>query len=800
MRVRRLAWIFVGLASCGAPGGGRAPVVAAPAASAPEPPATPPPPPARSSPGDANAEIALRFEQLAERHRDLDYAGLLRETGARRAPEKTLAFDPRTARYYDRVRRELQLTAEEQDKLHRLGLVSVDHVQAYSMGSLYYAIYARDLPVLITTDSVLHALHRSYDEVLKRLELGLFTRTIDDVLTKSHDQIGTRFAAEKNPELRTALADVDLYVTVGRNLLAGAGVSDRGAPLPYGTESWDGALRVASRAGQDAQALKLLERVASLEMETPDTPTRIWGGRRPVDWSQFEPRAHYADVLELRRYFRTLMWLGRADLGWHLSEPDPRSLLKVDVERERRAAAAFTWALKSAGKLGRLQTMSDVIDFMVGRSDSVTAAALFAALERAKLGEIAALADPAALERAVAELRRGGLRVQQIRSQTLASPLGSARQTELPVVFQVFGQRFLIDSFVLSKVVYDSIVFHGEKRTRMMPSGLDVMAALGSDEAIHLLKPELEQHRYAANLLAARRVLEERTPQAWRASLYDRWVDALRALDDVPSGGPHVPSVMRSRAWAHKQLQTAHASWAELRHDTLLYGKQSYSAYPSCEYPDAYVEPYPEFFAKLGALATEASRRLGLVDVSDPDPAQVARASSDRDAQVAFFRGFSQVMQRLEALARKQLRAEPFTDAERQFLKQTIDIRGGGSGPPRYDGWYPKLIYSNPASLTPTVADVHTSQAWDAPPEVLEVGVGTAQFLVVAIDNESDRAIYVGPAYSYYEFRRPPSQRMTDQEWWALVRGNKLPERPAWTRDFSARPLPRHLNRPRAPR
>lgn len=56
-------------------------------------------------------------------------------------------------------------------------------------------------------------------------------------------------------------------------------------------------------------------------------------------------------------------------------------------------------------------------------------------------------------------------------------------------------------------------------------------------------------------------------------------------------------------AWQRKMLQTQHASWSELRHDTLLYGKQSYTAIPSCGYPDGYVEPYPALYEKLEALA-----------------------------------------------------------------------------------------------------------------------------------------------------------------------------------------------------
>jgi hypothetical protein len=115
--------------------------------------------------------------------------------------------------------------------------------------------------------------------------------------------------------------------------------------------------------------------------------------------------------------------------------------------------------------------------------------------------------------------------------------------------------------------------------------------------------------------------------------------------------------VLRSRAWQKKQLQTAAASWAELRHDTILYAKQSYSGSIICEYPEGYVEPYPAFFATPGNLARAAAATLGDVDLYPP----------------------------------------------------------------------------------------------------------YARYLLVAIDSQQDRAVYVGPAYSYYEFTSP--MRLTDEEW-----------------------------------
>jgi hypothetical protein len=337
----------------------------------------------------------------------------------------------------------------------------------------------------------------------------------------------------------------------------------------------------------------------------------------------------------------------------------------------------------------------------------------------------------------------------------------------------------VIDSFVLSKLVFDSIEFEGQLQQRTMPTGLDVAAALGNDEAVALLEPEIGHWNYASNLLAARRIVEERPPDAWNGSLYDIWLSALTKLDDVPATGAF-PLVMRGRAWQRKQLETQLASWAELRHDTILYAKQSYTSHILCDYPAGYVEPYPELFARLGLFAEEASRRLKALELASTGAA-------------AFLSEFAGIVRRLEALARKELAGKPFTSDERDFVKQAIQAKSDhrGCGPPvvTYTGWYPKLLYrGDPAKWEPTIADVHTDPNTG---KVLEVGTGDANFVVVAIDNGGDRAAYVGPVSSYYEFGS--AQRLTDEAWRARLQSGDAPARPEWTALWRGKPVTRSL-------
>ncbi len=537
----------------------------------------------------------------------------------------------------------------------------------------------------------------------------------------------------------------------------------------------------------------LLGKAASLRTEDPHSGvhTNLYGGKRYVDWSQFRPRGHYTHSTELRRYFRAMMWLGRADLGFTLARVDPATTLAVNVERERRDALLLTMLLDVSGELGRLAAASHVVDFMVGRADNVTVDDAARALQTARISRPEELVDPAALARFDEALSASGGRGQQIRSQAINGDAPGTVPVAIPKELQLFGQRFVIDSFVLSRVVYDSIEYRGEKVQRRMPTGLDAMAALGSNHAVRALAPELERYHYASNLLAARRVVDTRPPEAWRGSAYDQWLATLRTLVKEVPPDEGLPQVMQRGAWQAKKLRTALGSWTELRHDTVLYAKQSYTASTSCEYPEGFVEPYPRFFAALADLSATLSTRTGRMPPLAHAPARWKGDPGVQAEQAAFFERFAGVMRKLEGLATKELAAKPFSAAERAFIKKTIDIRGGGSGPPRYDGWYPSLFYgTSPSSYAPVVADVHTDSVSG---NVLEEGVGDAELLVVAVDNGPHRTAYVGPAYSYYEFKSPGGKRLTDEEWQDRLASGELPPKPAFTAPFQGPALARDL-------
>jgi hypothetical protein len=154
----------------------------------------------------------------------------------------------------------------------------------------------------------------------------------------------------------------------------------------------------------------------------------------------------------------------------------------------------------------------------------------------------------------------------------------------------------------------------------------------------------------------------------------------------------------------------------------------------------------------------------------------------------------AQLLGRLEGLARKELAAEPFSNDDRDWLKRAISVEGQECDT-KISGWYGQLYYHGgraAANLNPTVVDVHTDPDSQS---VLEEGVGSCKFLVAAIDNENDHTIYVGPAYSYYEFRQPAANRLTDPQWSRMLTSKKEPPRPAWTAAFQSPKLQRKVGK-----
>ncbi|HHH75661.1 MAG TPA: DUF3160 domain-containing protein, partial [Phycisphaerae bacterium] len=87
---------------------------------------------------------------------------------------------------------------------------------------------------------------------------------------------------------------------------------------------------------------------------------------------------------------------------------------------------------------------------------------------------------------------------------------------------------------------------------------------------------------------------------------------------------------------------------------------------------------------------------------------------------------------------------------------------------------------SNP-NRTTMVADVHTD---GNSRQVLEEATGNVDLILVCYRQPDGRIVMgVGPVLSYYEFKQPMSNRLTDEAWRKMLKSNP-PEQPEWTKSY----------------
>jgi hypothetical protein len=326
---------------------------------------------------------------------------------------------------------------------------------------------------------------------------------------------------------------------------------------------------------------------------------------------------------------------------------------------------------------------------------------------------------------------------------------------------------------------------------RLLPSPLDAWFVLGNRCALPLLEEELATYDYHRNLAAMDWLVSRYDEGFWSANFYNVWLSALRALSTDTTQPPY-PSVMQTEEWDRRMLHAQLASWAQLRHDTLLYAKPSYTSVGSCQYPDAWADPYPEFYLKLAELARDGLEELDSLGVFElPSGTRIRR----------YFESLQSHSDMLVSIARAELENMPLNEEQTRFVKDLWKWGPwGGSAGAYADGWYQELIFEMSADVllhpegvglperyTPTIADIHTDPNST---NILHVGVTHPNLMLISVETTCATKAYVGPVFSYHEIVEPDMKRLTDEEWKAETEGllwnpdAPAPPRPEWTQAF----------------
>ena len=634
-----------------------------------------------------------------------------------------LGYEPRSAGNLDCIQKQpaAKLDAEELAMLQRHGFVT-SRARPYASFALgHLVLYKQDLPIFISADAILHAWHRAYDDLLVDVEKTLFKDALDRYLTRVRSRI------DKTGAPRDTRAHLDTYLAVAHSLLR------------------DNTVSAVSGGNRDhVELLVALARAAQSPRQVP-----LFGRGRIVDFSQFKPRGHYEKHPDLIPYFRAMMWLGQTDFRAIETVQDGSSRFRrIDFDAFVAAREAM-----DGQALELWRSIDRLVSFFIGAHDSMTPEGLDVLARELGANSVTGLyrKSDRDVERA---FRRTGLGKQQIMGHVYVKE-EAAPQLALNTSLALFGQRYSLDSHTLHSVTEDRVP------GRQLPNSRDVaFATFGNDYALSLVPVEDRRSPAYIGGLASMRVLADgQKEEFWKSSLYSTWVWSLRALSpDLER--PPAARVTRTESWARRLLATQLASWSELRHDTILYAKQSYSAFIVCEYPDAYVDPYPEFFRRL---VTQADLGLSVVTLARSVAVTPGQRSLIERAR-SYFERAREILHMLTEMAERNAEGKRVTRAQLKFVNDMIERHvapsdGCGGGPVTYTGWYRDLL--NGADVTDpdlTVADVHTAKTG-----ILHVGKQRPRRIVITVDWPDGVRAYAGVVFSFHEVIS--GTRLSDTEW-----------------------------------
>ena len=713
---------------------------------------------------DVASEALTSINQQLDEVQELDAEGLVAKYPVEFSSE--LGFDPLEAMNFDLIQDSSLALSEQQSALfqqHGFVIADSTHFATFSYG--YHSIYGADLPVYISADSVLDAVHRSYSDVLKALEVELLIPTLQSYLA------GMRSALGSNTTLSVEVRrNADFFLAVPESLLSDTMVS------PSFQDSFsEEDLATFVSAARAAEGIEERE---------------LFGVTREIDFSQFKPRGHYTESPLLSSYFQAMMWLGRIDLRLVETLGGGEQVLR----RPQVEAMLALHELMDETRLAEWELIDRVVTSFVGEHDYMNVPQV------SELNSALGITGSAQLDQIDDDALAQTILAGQFGEQRIASHVIRKRDVFGPTLplsasFALFGQRYVVDSHVFSQVVFDRV------SDRVLPNPLDAaFAALGNNHAAHLLQPELEQFDFAPNLAAMRVLVDTHPASSWSSSLYTGWLGALRELSATsePAGSgsaetlsasnadaPGLPAVAKSEDWGRRLLNTQLGSWAQLRHDTLLYAKQSYTSGDVCEYPDAYVDPYPEFWARLVQYAEQ-----GASIVHDLEQ-QTGGTTTVLSRAAAYFARLAETTAILHRMSEHQLTGMPHSAQDMEFINTAVRISDGGSGPPSIEGWYHQLLF-NPGKFSEVdnvVADVHTDPGGVTPPRgpnVLHVGTAYPRLMVVAVETCSGPRAYAGPVFSYKEYLPGKLHRLDDEEWVKLLESPDAPPDPEWMQSIVA--------------
>ena len=566
-----------------------------------------------------------------------------------------------------------------------------------------------DFPSFVTTDLYLQLYHFYFDNVLRSIEEEKFDSIVNLLSTELYKHFSTPMSKQLEPARRYNQA----YFAIAKALISG-----KSAP-----------------AVTDEYSSMVKDEINSV-MSSQDGYSDFLGYKNVMyGYSLFRPRGHYTRSERIQRYFRAMMWLQNVNFG-------------TDIESQFQSALLMAEAVGSNPRIKKLyDTLFEPITFLMGEPDNVTILQVYNEMKKTGKnaeGIITSKKDYNQVRQAVEEIAKKQTRIRPKFEYTS------------PYKINLMPQRYQPDAEVLNEMIDAD----NRPTKRDVPSGLDIFASLGCTAAERILINEQHEDTRWEKFKPTLEKMKVRMKEiGWDQTVAKRWINTLADMNNTNANYPYF---MKTQQWEKKNLNTALASWAELKHDAILYAKQPAGAEcgdygPPEPTVKGYVEPNVRFWEKAIALLDATNDVLKKFDLVTEKAATTTQRLHE---QAEFFLNVSK-----KELAGKTLTKEEYDQIEivgAVFENISLDlVREKDQW---LEGWD---NVQGPDKSVAIVADVYTANAANNPNKsILYEGVGPAYEIYVVVEIGGNLWLTRGAVFSYREFKQPlGQQRMTDEEW-----------------------------------
>lgn len=658
-------------------------------------------------------------------------------------PYKVPEFTPNVGKY--KVNEDLSnlfnagqyegFTKEQIQAIYEDGFVIMEpSYRALKLHHVYEWPIYKESPVFITVDSALHLYHIYYDKSLKYVESSLLYDKLDFL---SRNLLMESIKAFSNPDfssLKEELKFVAAYFLTASKILG----SDSGIMIPE---------EVSSIADKE---IMLIEEASDFS-KSPLLGTDL-------DYSQFTVRGHYTGNEKLEKYFKAMMWYGLCGFSVFDENIDVPTL---NMDSLTKGMLITCLALKNEENFKAYENIYSITSLYTGMSDDLGVIEFRDLITKVygQNPDLKLLKDDTYHQKLLEEALK--LPEPKIKPKTTLVNLPAGRQ------FRFMGQRYSFDAEVLQNLM--------EPIIRPVPSGLDVVAAFGSIRAEELLdtyyEPKKAWNKYEEILNKMREKNHSLSDDEWKADLYKGWLWSIKSsaasFEDIEG----MPQFMRSKKWTDKNIHTALGSYAELKHDSILYMKQPVAEMGGggdISIPYNYVEPNVEVYAKLKWLAENTKAQLKARGMLDEENARILDMIIEMQTT-------------LLNVSVKELTNQNISEEENMILYA-------------YGGRIDSIIQSLNAELmnegidtsgditSALVADIATvaPNNYYLHGKYLEVGNGLPLEVYIVCETNGKLYLAKGALFNYYEFLS--DKRLTDDEWQKMIGIKKV----KWVYDKSS--------------